>query len=44
MVQILCTYVCKWKMISVETIPGMGVVVKNNGEGVNSSMIYLIYC
>jgi hypothetical protein len=26
-VQILCTHVCKWKMISVETIPGMA------GEG-----------
>jgi hypothetical protein len=24
MVQILCTYVCKWKMISIETIPGKG--------------------
>jgi hypothetical protein len=24
MVQILCTHVCKWKMITVETIPGMG--------------------
>jgi hypothetical protein len=24
MVQIPCTYVCKWKMISVETIPRMG--------------------
>jgi hypothetical protein len=24
MVQILCTHVCKWKVISVETIPGMG--------------------
>jgi hypothetical protein len=24
MVQILCTHVCKWKMIPVETIPGMG--------------------
>jgi hypothetical protein len=23
-VQILCTHVCKWKMIPVETIPGMG--------------------
>jgi hypothetical protein len=24
MVQILCTQVCKWKMTSVDTIPGMG--------------------
>jgi hypothetical protein len=23
-VQILCSYICKWKMILVETIPGMG--------------------
>jgi hypothetical protein len=27
MVEIFCTYVCKWKMRPVETIPGMG------GEG-----------
>jgi hypothetical protein len=24
MVQILCTHVCKWKNVSVETTPGMG--------------------
>jgi hypothetical protein len=24
-VHILCTHVCKWKMIPVETIPGIGV-------------------
>jgi hypothetical protein len=24
MVRILCTHECKWKMMSVETIPGMG--------------------
>jgi hypothetical protein len=24
MVQILCTHACKWKMIPVETLPGMG--------------------
>jgi hypothetical protein len=24
MVQIPCTHICKWKMIPVETIPGMG--------------------
>jgi hypothetical protein len=23
-VQILCTHVCKWKMMPVETVPGMG--------------------
>jgi hypothetical protein len=23
-VQILCTHLCKWKMMPVETIPGMG--------------------
>jgi hypothetical protein len=35
------------KMISVITIPGMGVKrgeMKENGGGVNSSMIHLIYC
>jgi hypothetical protein len=32
MVQILCTHVCKWKMIPVETIPGMGGL-KESGEG-----------
>jgi hypothetical protein len=30
MVQMLCTYICKWKKISVETIPGMG---KGDYEG-----------
>jgi hypothetical protein len=29
------------KMIPVEIIPGMGI--KENGEGVNSIMLYLIY-
>jgi hypothetical protein len=24
MVEILCTYICKWKMRLVETLPGMG--------------------
>jgi hypothetical protein len=24
MVQILCTHVCKWKMIPIEIVPGMG--------------------
>jgi hypothetical protein len=33
------------KMISVESIPGMGEEgMKKNGGGVNSSMIYFIYC
>jgi hypothetical protein len=33
------------KMRPVETIPGMrGRVIKEKVEGVNSSMIYLIYC
>jgi hypothetical protein len=33
--QILCTHVCKWKMIPVETIPGMreGKIKKNGGGG-----------
>jgi hypothetical protein len=32
-------------MIPVETIPGMeGGGVKENGRGVNLSMIYLIHC
>jgi hypothetical protein len=37
MVQILCTYVCKWKMISIETIPGKGGrrVQRRMVEGVN---------
>jgi hypothetical protein len=29
MVQVLCTHVCKWKMIPVETIPG---IRRNKGE------------
>jgi flavoprotein len=38
MVQILCVHMyVNGKMIPIESIPGMG-------EGVNSSMIYLIYC
>jgi hypothetical protein len=32
------------KVISVETIPGMGGEIKGNGRGVNTSVIYLIYC
>jgi hypothetical protein len=33
------------KMRPVETIPGMGGgKIKENDEGVNSSMIYLLYC
>jgi hypothetical protein len=44
-VQIPWTHVCKWNMIPVETIPGMeGGGVKENGRGVNLSMIYLIHC
>jgi hypothetical protein len=31
------------KMIPDEIIPGMGGI-KENGGGLNSSMIYLIYC
>jgi hypothetical protein len=38
------TYVCKWKMIAAETIPGMWERIKENVEGMNSSMICLIYC
>jgi hypothetical protein len=30
MVQILCTYVCKWKKGPVETIPGMEGDIKEN--------------
>jgi hypothetical protein len=44
MVQILCSHVCKLKVIPVETTPAMGEVgIKENGGGVNSSMIYLVY-
>jgi hypothetical protein len=33
------------KVRPVQTIPGMGSgVIKGKGGGVNSSMIYLIYC
>jgi hypothetical protein len=33
------------KMTPIETIPGMGRgVIKENDGGVNSSMIYLLYC
>jgi hypothetical protein len=45
MVQILCTHVCKWKMRPVETIPGMEGArgTKENGQGAEFDMIYLIY-
>jgi hypothetical protein len=35
MVQILCAYICKWKMRPVETIPGMvrGMIKENDGGG-----------
>jgi hypothetical protein len=35
MVQILCSHECKWKMIVVETNPGMreGRIKKNGGGG-----------
>jgi hypothetical protein len=32
------------KMRPVETTPGMGDGIKENGRGVNSTMIYLIHC
>jgi hypothetical protein len=32
------------KIISVETVPGMGRGMKEMVEWVNSNMIYLIYC
>jgi hypothetical protein len=33
-VQILCTHVCEWKTIPIETIPGMGERrIKENGGG-----------
>jgi hypothetical protein len=32
------------KMRPVETTPGMGDGIKENGGGVNSTMIYLIHC
>jgi hypothetical protein len=44
-VQILCTRICKWEVIPVETIPAIGEgEIKENDEGVNSNMIYLIHC
>jgi hypothetical protein len=33
MVQILYTHKCKWKKLSHETIPGMGVIKENGGGG-----------
>jgi hypothetical protein len=35
MEQLLCTYVCKWKIIPVETSMGMGErgIKENDGEG-----------
>jgi hypothetical protein len=30
-VQILCTHVCKWKMIPAETVVGMGGMIKEYG-------------
>jgi hypothetical protein len=32
------------KMIPAESIPGMGVEIKENGGVGDSSMLYLIYC
>jgi hypothetical protein len=32
MVQMLCTHVCKWKMISVETTPGISRGKGDKGE------------
>jgi hypothetical protein len=41
MLQMLCICVCKWKMIPVEIIPGMGGgEEKEMVKGVNSNIIY----
>jgi hypothetical protein len=41
----MCKSVCKWKIVSVETTPAMGRgEIKDNDVGVNSTLIYLIYC
>jgi hypothetical protein len=42
-VQILCTHVYKWKNDICQNYFGNGGI-KENGEGVNSSMIYFICC
>jgi hypothetical protein len=39
MVKIFFTHICKWKMIPVETIPGIGR--RKRIDGVNSTMIYI---
>jgi hypothetical protein len=40
-VQILCSHVCKWKNIPVETVPGMGGKrIMENDERMTSSTIY----
>jgi hypothetical protein len=45
MMQKLCAHYVNAKMIAVETTPGMGGgMIRRAVEGVNSSMIYLIYC
>jgi hypothetical protein len=45
MVQILCIHVCKWKNeICWNCSRNQGRGIKKNGEGVDSSMIYLIHC
>jgi hypothetical protein len=45
MMQILCAHVCKWKNDTCWHHSNTGVGgKKKNGGGVNSSMIYLVYC
>jgi hypothetical protein len=44
-VQILCTHVCKWKMIPIEATPEIGGG-EDKGEwfwGLNSTVTYLVY-
>jgi hypothetical protein len=48
MVQILCTHLCKWKNVPVETIPGMeeGNLKENTGGGSfkYNNLIYFCKC
>jgi hypothetical protein len=40
-----CPHACKWKNGSLEIIPKLGLwEIKESNGGVNSTMMYLIYC
>jgi hypothetical protein len=44
-VQILCTHVCKWKLIPIETIPGMeerGIKEKDGRDEFNYDILDIL--